>query len=85
MKITQYKKFNNITVGDIELIQQCFQRLAAECKITDVESFGEFLDVVLARDGYKDTSSDEYIDYDNISDDLMPFDFKLIERDIWVK
>ena len=71
MRITQYKGFQVLTIADIELLQQCFQRLAAEGKLTYVDGFGEFIDVVLARQDYRDTRGDEFIDYNDIGSELV--------------
>jgi hypothetical protein len=58
MKTTEYKELQLLTLGEIEILEQAYQRLNAE-GILHGWDLGEFLDVVLARGSWSDTSTDE--------------------------
>lgn len=53
--------FEELTISDIELLSQVHTRLLAEGFISIRHSFDDFLDVVVARGDYEDTSTDDTI------------------------
>lgn len=52
-----YKKFEDLTASDIDLLCQAWIRLRAE-GIAAPMVFGDFLDIVLARGEYSNTNTD---------------------------
>lgn len=55
------KKFEELTIAEIETLSQAHMRLLAEGFISVRHSFGTFLDVVVARGDYADTRTDEIV------------------------
>lgn len=59
MRPENYRKFDQLTIADMLLLTQAYQRMRAEGMISNYFSFGDFLDCVVARGDYVGTATDE--------------------------
>lgn len=55
------KTFEDLTISEIEVLSQAHTRLLAEGFISIRHSFGDFLDVVVARGEYSGTQADDAV------------------------